>query len=262
MLFAILFAWVSAGFWTALAGFWLLARGNDRYAISRHQRGDGGDRHSAGCAHRDRDADLQRGRAARVRRPARDVRVAARAPARSTASTSSCCPTPATPDTRVAELDAWLALCRSVDGFGRVFYRWRQHRIKRKSGNIADFCRRWGRKYRYMVVLDADSVMTGDCLTSLVRMPKPIPTPASSRPRRAPRAATRCTRASSSSPPASTARCSPPACISGSSANRTTGATTRSSASRRSSAIARSAGCPDAARCRARSCRTISSRRR
>ncbi len=51
-----------------------------------------------------------------------------------------------------------------------MFYRWRQHRIKRKSGNIADFCRRWGNNYRYMVVLDADSVMSGACLTALLRL--------------------------------------------------------------------------------------------
>ncbi|EXF44551.1 glucosyltransferase MdoH [Pseudomonas sp. BAY1663] len=42
--------------------------------------------------------------------------------------------------------------------------------MKRKSGNIDDFCRRWGSSYRYMVVLDADSVMSGACLTSLVRL--------------------------------------------------------------------------------------------
>ena len=60
------------------------------------------------------------------------------------ASTSSCCRDTANADTRVAEVEAWLTLCRAVDGFGRIFYRWRQHRIKRKSGNIADFCRRWG----------------------------------------------------------------------------------------------------------------------
>ena len=65
---------------------------------------------------------------------------------------------------------AWLDLCRAVEGFGGVFYRWRQHRIKRKSGNIADFCRRWGSNYRYMVILDADSVMSGECLTTLVRL--------------------------------------------------------------------------------------------
>jgi membrane glycosyltransferase len=73
------------------------------------------------------------------------------------------------PNTRVAELAAWRALCLAV-GFEHVFYRWRRHRIKRKSGNIADFCRRWGRNYRYMVVMDADSVMSGECLTRLVRL--------------------------------------------------------------------------------------------
>ncbi|HET9122001.1 MAG TPA: glucans biosynthesis glucosyltransferase MdoH, partial [Acidiferrobacteraceae bacterium] len=35
--------------------------------------------------------------------------------------------------------------------------------------NIADFLRRWGRRYRYMVVLDADSVMAGEALVSLTR---------------------------------------------------------------------------------------------
>ena len=52
----------------------------------------------------------------------------------------------------------------------RLFYRWRKRRTKRKSGNVADFCRRWGRSYRYMVVLDADSTMSGDTLVELVRL--------------------------------------------------------------------------------------------
>src|SRR5262249_53462276 len=34
-LYAILFLWVSAGFWTALMGFMVLLGGRDRYAISR-----------------------------------------------------------------------------------------------------------------------------------------------------------------------------------------------------------------------------------
>src|SRR5688572_11150395 len=74
------------------------------------------------------------------------------------------------PDTLTAERQAWLDLCVAVGGFGRLFYRWRRHRIKRKSGNVADFCRRWGSQYRYMVVLDADSVMSGECLGTLVRL--------------------------------------------------------------------------------------------
>ena len=76
----------------------------------------------------------------------------------------------------MAERRAWLDLCSAVGGFGRIFYRWRRHRIKRKSGNVADFCRRWGSQYRYMVVLDADSVMSGDCLTTLVRLMEANPT--------------------------------------------------------------------------------------
>ena len=43
-----------------------------------------------------------------------------------------------------------------------VYYRLRTRRTDRKAGNVADFCRRWGKDYRYMVVLDADSVMSGD----------------------------------------------------------------------------------------------------
>jgi len=59
---------------------------------------------------------------------------------------------------------------RDVGGAGKIFYRRRRRRVKRKSGNIDDFCRRWGSNYSYMVVLDADSVMSGECLTGLVRM--------------------------------------------------------------------------------------------
>ena len=57
-----------------------------------------------------------------------------------------------------------------------VYYRLRQRRTDRKAGNVADFCRRWGKDYRYMVVLDADSVMSGDCLVSMVKLMEANPT--------------------------------------------------------------------------------------
>ncbi len=57
-----------------------------------------------------------------------------------------------------------------AEGGGRLHYRWRKRRVKRKAGNVADFCRRWGRAYRYMVVLDADSTMSGAALVQLVRL--------------------------------------------------------------------------------------------
>ncbi len=61
----------------------------------------------------------------------------------------------------IAEEKAWFELCQQVGGFGRIFYRKRRRPLHHKSGNIADFCRRWGTTYRYAIVLDADSVMTG-----------------------------------------------------------------------------------------------------
>jgi membrane glycosyltransferase len=56
-----------------------------------------------------------------------------------------------------------------LNAFEKIFYRKRRHRINGKSGNVADFCRRWGKRYRYMIVLDADSVMIGPTLVRLVR---------------------------------------------------------------------------------------------
>jgi membrane glycosyltransferase len=73
------------------------------------------------------------------------------------------------PDHWVEEECAWLHLCQKLDAFGKIFYRKRRHPINSKSGNVADFCRRWGRRYRYMVILDADSVMSGPTMVRLVR---------------------------------------------------------------------------------------------
>ncbi|MDT8878779.1 glucans biosynthesis glucosyltransferase MdoH [Halomonas saccharevitans] len=49
-----------------------------------------------------------------------------------------------------------------------VHYRRRDDNRGRKAGNLADFCRRWGHRYDYLVVLDADSLMGGETLVSLV----------------------------------------------------------------------------------------------
>ena len=70
----------------------------------------------------------------------------------------------------IAEEAAWRELCRRVQGDGRIFYRKRRRNTAYKSGNIADFCRRWGRRYDYMVVLDADSLMTAETLITLMHL--------------------------------------------------------------------------------------------
>jgi membrane glycosyltransferase len=74
------------------------------------------------------------------------------------------------PNQWIEEEVAWTELCKQVEGFGNIFYRKRRQAINKKAGNVADFLRRWGKKYRYMVVLDADSVMTGRSLVELVAL--------------------------------------------------------------------------------------------
>ncbi|MBO9455434.1 glucans biosynthesis glucosyltransferase MdoH [Paracoccus sp. R12_1] len=48
-----------------------------------------------------------------------------------------------------------------------IWYRRRQTNEDRKSGNVAEFVRRWGGRYDQMVVLDADSVMTGNTIRQM-----------------------------------------------------------------------------------------------
>lgn len=165
-LFALLFGWISVGFWSAVAGLVILLRRYDKFAVLE----DG-----------DRRVDLPDGVKTALLFPvyhedARKVGEGIRTVLRSidalglrdhydvfmlSDSTS--------PDAWVREEEAWYDLCRDEDAFGRVFYRRRKSNLKRKSGNIADFCRRWGANYRYMVVFDADSLMSGECLARMVR---------------------------------------------------------------------------------------------
>ena len=70
----------------------------------------------------------------------------------------------------IAEEVAWQTLRASLEPEARVFYRHRHRNIGRKSGNIQDFCENWGSHYDYMVVLDADSLMSGETLTALVQL--------------------------------------------------------------------------------------------
>ncbi|MHB1544487.1 MAG: glucans biosynthesis glucosyltransferase MdoH [Gammaproteobacteria bacterium] len=74
------------------------------------------------------------------------------------------------PDAFVREQWAWAEVTRTLSAFGRIHYRRRRSNTKRKTGNIADFLRRWGYRYEYMIVLDADSLMSATCLSRMVRL--------------------------------------------------------------------------------------------
>lgn len=70
-------------------------------------------------------------------------------------------------DIWVAEEAAFLALRARTGGHERIFYRHRRYNTERKAGNIGDWVRRFGAAYPQMLVLDADSVMSGEAIVRL-----------------------------------------------------------------------------------------------
>ena len=72
------------------------------------------------------------------------------------------------PDVWIAEEAAFLALrARAGARGGQIFYRRRPKNTERKSGNLAEWVRRFGGAYPQMLTLDADSLMEG---ATIVRM--------------------------------------------------------------------------------------------
>jgi membrane glycosyltransferase len=168
--FGALFGWISIGFWTATLGFGLLLSRRDRFAITRLPA----DAPEIGAL----DPAVRTAIVMPIcDEPVARVFAGLRAIHRSLESTGLLdrfdffvLSDTRDPSVAVDEEVAWFQWCRDVGGFGRIFYRRRRVRIKRKSGNVADFCRRWGQRYRYMVMLDADSLMSGPAITKLVQM--------------------------------------------------------------------------------------------
>ncbi len=168
LLFAILFTWISVGFWIGVFGFVVRRFGGDRFSLVR--------RHP--------DSRLSQVPLARtavvmpiyheeVNRSLGGLRAVYRSLQRTghlehfdffILSDSR------DPEIWLSEQAAWYQLCQELQAFGRLFYRRRTLNMNYKSGNIADFLRRWGRSYEYMVVLDADSLMAGESLVKMVRL--------------------------------------------------------------------------------------------
>jgi membrane glycosyltransferase len=77
-------------------------------------------------------------------------------------------------DTTVGELALaeeealWALRGRLGEGI-RVHYRRRAENAAHKSGNVRDFCERWGRAYHHLLLLDADSLMDGATVVELAR---------------------------------------------------------------------------------------------
>ncbi len=74
------------------------------------------------------------------------------------------------PEKWINEERHWLELAQELGALGRIYYRRRVSNEGKKSGNILDFLKAWGRRYRYFVIFDADSIMSGRTLVELARL--------------------------------------------------------------------------------------------
>ena len=169
--FAVLFSWISFSFWSNVAGFaalWRYAKVADSSVLSA----------AAGQPLRARTAILM---PICEEDPQRCFR-AIEAMGRSLYETGAAdwfdffvLSDTATPSRAQEEEHQWQRTCCRLEGVTRVYYRRRRVNIKRKSGNLADFLRRWSRPYEYMIVLDADSLMTGEAIVTLTRAMEAAP---------------------------------------------------------------------------------------
>jgi len=168
IVFAILFSWISVGFWIGVFGFVLRRMGGDRCSLMHQQDSDTlnatplastaiimpiynedvGD-----CLGRLKTVYLSLERTGHINcfdfyilSDTRD------------------------PDTWLDEQAAWASLTSELGAEGRLHYRRRPLNQNYKSGNVGDFLRRWGKSHAYMVVLDADSLMSGDTIVTMVRL--------------------------------------------------------------------------------------------
>ena len=168
VLFAILYAWIAVGFWTAVFGFVIRLMGGDRHSILK--------RHT--------EAELLETPLAKTavllpiyHEPVHWTLSGLKAVYRDIERTGQIehfefyiLSDSRNPDVWLEEQVAWNQLVKDLGGEGRIFYRRRPVNLNYKSGNVADFLRRWGKRCKYMVVLDADSLMTGSTIVRMVRL--------------------------------------------------------------------------------------------
>ncbi|MCX7363973.1 MAG: glucans biosynthesis glucosyltransferase MdoH [Alphaproteobacteria bacterium] len=68
------------------------------------------------------------------------------------------------------ELVLWMELRAALDTGRRLFYRRRPLNLGRKAGNIVDWLDMYSHRYEHMVVLDADSVMSGETIVRIAAL--------------------------------------------------------------------------------------------
>lgn len=166
-LFTVTFGWITLAFWTAVAGFVFQLIGRD--PLSFRKRFDRGDPQAPIFARTavvmpvyNEDPDRV---GAGLEANYRDLMATGEGDRFDFYLLSDS----NDPEVAAAEERVVDRLITRFDAHHRIFYRRRESNEGRKAGNIADFCRRWGAYYDFMVVLDADSLMSGRALLQLTR---------------------------------------------------------------------------------------------
>ena len=168
LLFVVLFTWISGAFWTGIAGFVVRLIGHDP-AVMRPQQ-------AASHVLHGRTAivmPIYNEDAARVFAGVEAIWGSLQQQPRAQAQTFDFFILSDTrkPDIAEQEERAWRALVADAPspeiGCSTAAA---ADNVGRKSGNIAEFVRNWGGAYDYMIVLDADSIMSGQALVSLAQL--------------------------------------------------------------------------------------------
>ncbi len=164
-LFFCLFAWIAGALWTAIAGFIVRLVGEDRGGIDL--RPLAGHRLSTRTAivmpiYNEDTARVGAGLEAIWSSLAREPDAAAFDLFILSDSTNE--------KIALEEEALWQRLKAREATAERIRYRRRIERKGHKAGNIADFIERWGAEYDFMLVLDADSIMSGSALVTLARV--------------------------------------------------------------------------------------------
>lgn len=160
--------WAVVGFWNSAIGFWLLRGGGEAQArIAPFMAQAGADtplRHDVAVVMTLRNEDTSRS-LARLRIVMESVEATGEG-ARFGWFVLSDTSDEAVAAAEAAGMEAW----RHARPTGRIVYRRRTDNAGFKAGNLRDFCERWGDGYETMLVLDADSLMTGETILAMARV--------------------------------------------------------------------------------------------
>ncbi|XXJ19914.1 glucans biosynthesis glucosyltransferase MdoH [Desulfovibrio caledoniensis] len=167
IVYSILFAWISVGFWTAIMGWFTIMRRYDRFATSHalSEPLEPGEKPRTAVLFPICNEDTPR-----VMAGVKTTYLSLKETPGADQFDIHILSDSGGADKWMEEEAAWAALVEELGAQNRIFYRNRKVNLKRKSGNVADFCRRHGKDYKYMAVFDADSVMRGDTLNKMVHI--------------------------------------------------------------------------------------------